>query len=54
MNCLQSNNFSMDSIDLAFIDGIEYVRQVKKRNQMKTPSSIMKKLRKSKLTQKND
>ena len=31
----------MDSIDLAIIDGIEHIRQVKKINQMKTPSLIM-------------
>ena len=31
----------MDYIDLTNIDGIEYITQVKKRNQMKTPSLIM-------------
>ena len=41
MNSLHSNNFSMDWINLAIIDGIENIRQVKKRNQIKqTPRYV--------------
>ena len=41
INTLHSNSFSVDWIDLAVIGGIEYISQVKKRNQTKTTSSLV-------------
>ena len=48
MSCIYHElfrDYSMDSIDMANIDGVEYIRQVKKRNQMKILSSITQKVK---------
>ena len=40
MNSSRENNFFIDSIDLVFIDGTEYIRQVKKKKSNKKLSWI--------------